>query len=121
MAQEICKRNQFGFCKYGDTCRYLHINTLCDSHSCEIFNCNKRHPYKCRFYRENGRCKFGDYCKYKHELFEKTFDIGNREIMNLKEKMKQMEKTLKQKEDDLEKLTAIVMKLSEKIDKSIFQ
>ena len=26
MAQEIFKRNKFGFCKYGDTCRSLHIN-----------------------------------------------------------------------------------------------
>ena len=119
MAQEICKRNQFGFCKYGDTCRYLHINTLCDSNSCEIFNCTKRHPYKCRFYREHGRCKFGDYCKYKHELYEKTPDNGTkREIQNLKEKIKQMEKAMIKKEDDFEKLTAVVMKLSEIIKKS---
>ena len=67
MAQEICIRNKFGYCKHRDLCIYLHVNDLCDLTSCDIKNCNKRHPYKCKYYSEHGRCKFNDYCKYKHD------------------------------------------------------
>ena len=54
MAQQICMRNKFGYCKYGELCRNLHINDLCDSDSCDIRNCNKIHPYACKFYRDHG-------------------------------------------------------------------
>ena len=125
MAQEICIRNKFGYCKHHDLCRYLHVNDLCDLTSCDIKNCNKRHPYKCKYYSEHGRCKFNDYCKYKHDNSRNNYEDNNNinEIIMLKEKMSNMENLMKQKEKEFEKLNALVLKLSEKLsdsEKSMF-
>ena len=66
MFRNVCKRNKLGYCKYGDQCRYLHVDELCDDTKCEVLTCEKRHPRSCRFYREHGMCKFTDFCKYAH-------------------------------------------------------
>ena len=103
MAQEVCLRNKFGYCKHHDLCRYLHVNDLCESTSCDIKNCNKRHPYTCTFYKEHGRCKFNDYCKYKHTNFENKLENENKnkkEINIMKEKINNMEYLLKKNEID---------------------
>ena len=101
MAQEVCKRNKFGYCMHGDLCRYLHVNILCETISCDIISCNKRHPYVCKFYREFRRCKFSDYCKYKHET--NCENETKRELKTLKGKVEQLELALKQKDKDFEK------------------
>ena len=119
MAQEICTRNKFGYCKHGDMCRYLHVNELCDNISCAIKSCNKRHPYICKFYRDHGRCKFLEYCKYKHEIFENIFENETKKEMEaLNKKLDKVEKVLKQKEKDIENLHNLEMKLCEKMDES---
>ena len=116
MAQEVCKINKFGYCYHGELCRYLHVNVLCESISCDIVSCEKRHPFVCKFYRDHGMCKFSDYCKYKHE---KNMENGTKsEINSLKEKVDQLEKNLKQKDKDFDKLNKLVQKLSEKMNNS---
>ena len=66
MNQNVCRYFKFGFCKFGDHCRNLHVEEKCDDKQCEISNCDKRHPRPCTFYRYYGRCKYSDYCKYEH-------------------------------------------------------
>ena len=63
--QNVCRYNKFGYCRYKETCRNLHENEVCESQSCEIYACNKRHPRHCRYYRDYNRCKFNP-CKFKH-------------------------------------------------------
>ena len=63
--EHVCRFNKFGYCRYRDTCRNLHVNETCENTSCDISRCNQRHPRECRYYREFSRCKF-DPCKFKH-------------------------------------------------------
>ena len=67
-ATSICVYNKFGFCKYGVTCRKNHEEIKCENSSCDIFNCNKRHPKECRYFKEFKRCKYNEYCRYEHNV-----------------------------------------------------
>ena len=67
MATQVCKFNKFGYCRYKDVCRNLHVNESCENVSCDISSCSQRHPRECRYYREYKRCKFTP-CKYTHIL-----------------------------------------------------
>ena len=66
MESNVCKFNQFGFCKFTINCRKQHIEIICDDENCEKITCEKRHPIECRFYNIYKRCKFGEFCRYKH-------------------------------------------------------
>ena len=85
-AQNVCKFNKYGFCKYKERCIKVHINENCDDNSCDDLNCNSRHPKECRYYRKYQRCKF-DPCKYLHR--EKNIDeiIKTKKDIDLKIKM----------------------------------
>ena len=47
--QPICKYNQSGFCKFGERCNQMHINTVCNKLTCSKSLCNERHPKVCKF------------------------------------------------------------------------
>ena len=61
----FCKYNKFGHCKFQNTCRHKHVNTVCRSENCDVALCEKRHPKLCRYFLNYGRCKF-DPCSYSH-------------------------------------------------------
>ena len=64
--ENVCVNFKYGYCKFGLRCRQRHVNIKCDIQECDSRNCERRHPYECRFYRKFKRCKFGDYCMYDH-------------------------------------------------------
>ena len=66
MPQNVCRYYKFGYCKFVDKCRNLHVEEKCENKECDITKCDKRHPRPCTFYRDYGRCKYSDYCKYEH-------------------------------------------------------
>ena len=101
-AEQVCVYNKFGFCKYLDTCRFRHIQIVCEKGECEAEKCSKRHPQTCRYYRDYGRCKFGEYCFYKnHDDQNKTI---YREVKDLKLKVEALEKLLKEKDGEIQKI-----------------
>ena len=65
-AQNVCRYFKFGYCKFTDKCKYMHVKELCRNSSCEIKCCNLRHPKICKFFRDYNRCKFGEWCCFKH-------------------------------------------------------
>ena len=68
MIQEnVCRYNQFGYCKFGTKCFRRHENRLCENDHCDVQSCPYRHPRRCRFFFEYKYCKFGTYCRFKHE------------------------------------------------------
>ena len=79
-AQNVCKYNKLGFCKFKDTCKTLHVNEKCENSSCDISTCSLRHPKVCKYYREYNRCKFSDRCAYVH--VEKDNDLEKLKIEN---------------------------------------
>ena len=44
----------------------MHVSEICDKKSCDIINCNLRHPQICRDFRDFKFCKFGEWCYFKH-------------------------------------------------------
>ena len=51
---------------YGDKCHFRHVNVLCESKTCSVFECEKRHPVVCKYFMNFKRCKYSP-CSYKHE------------------------------------------------------
>ena len=66
MNQNVCRKNKFGYCYFGEKCHFRHVGELCNKEICNVFKCEKRHPKICKYMREHGMCKFTDYCKYDH-------------------------------------------------------
>ena len=64
--KNICRRNKYGYCKYGNFCHFRHEKLICIDSTCNIFSCEKRHPKICDWYQQYGRCKFTSFCKFKH-------------------------------------------------------
>ena len=79
-----------GHHKYGDKCHFRHNNVVCVTENCGVFDCDKRHPVDCKYYRNFRRCKF-DNCSYNH---------GNYEGNGTEEKIKMLETMLKENNDN---------------------
>ena len=100
-AMNICVYNKFGFCKYGVTCRKKHEELKCENASCEIFDCLKRHPRECRYFRDFKRCKYNEYCRYEHKENSEMDENGNRKckdetkILELETRLENAEKSLR--------------------------
>ena len=72
---EVCRRNKYGYCKYGDNCHFRHEKQICTDSSCDVFNCEKRHPRICSWFQQYRRCKFTSFCKFKHVNSENIDDL----------------------------------------------
>ena len=105
--QNVCKYNKFGYCRYRETCRNLHIDEICENKTCDITTCRQRHPRECRYYREYFRCKF-DPCITKMED----------EINDLRRKDESEERNSLKKKNILQRLVDLENKNNEK-DKTI--
>ena len=103
---QVCNHNKFGFCKHGDRCWKKHISEICENKRCSGGNeCNKRHPRKCRFFRDYKRCKFGEYCAFDHS---EPIDAAEEELKLLKQKLDDLEKILEVKNAEIK---AVLVKL----------
>ena len=88
----VCKYNQFGFCKFGDLCRKPHVNELCKNLHCEKKLCLKRHPKECKYFATNNTCKFEKQgCAYKH-----VESINQSDIQKLSNDLKSLTSTIKE-------------------------
>ena len=101
MSQKGCKKNKFGYCSYGDTCRFRHINEVCSDTNCSVFSCELRHPRMCNFFKEFGRCKFTTYCKYDHTK-QISIKTNNEKLRKLE---KDIEELINVSKGDMEKQT----------------
>ena len=104
--QSICRRNKYGYCYFGDTCRNKYINVMCADKSCNIFSCENRHPKICTFFRDLGQCKFNEYCKFDHNKQKKILE-NNQKIEELEKKIEKLQRSDKQSE----KIAKVVAKL----------
>ena len=116
----ICHHNQFGHCKFRETCKYQHVNGKCEINGCKIINCLLRHPRKCKFFVDYRRCKFGEYCSYEHDLgiADNSIEAVKEELEEVKLKLKALEKHLETKDNEiketLEKMNSDTHALVEK-------
>ena len=106
-AENTCLHNKFGHCRYRDTCRHRHIQEICENSTCEIHNCEKRHPRECRFWNVYNRCKFGDFCSFKHKYVDaqkKPDEILENELKIVKEKLDVVERLLCEKDREISEI-----------------
>ena len=116
MDEEIfCKRNKFGYCKFGDRCHYIHENQLCLNVNCDG-SCLLRHPRDCYYFNKFRNCKFGEWCKYGHEKIENE-DKKKREYCKDKHDKIILEiLDLKTEIEDLKKENATLKKKQKKLN-----
>ena len=43
-AQNVCRYNKFGYCKYNQQCKLKHEKEICESNTCKVSQCKKIHP-----------------------------------------------------------------------------
>ena len=118
--QNVCSWNKFGYCRYQDMCRSLHVKDVCVSPSCDGSNCMLRHPITCKFYTKYNRCKFNP-CSFKHIENPSEDDIENLKTENkaLIEKIEKIDenlKTLNEKEFESKLIIDKLKQLEEKFD-----
>ena len=109
----ICKFNKFGYCKFGEKCRKQHNKEICLEQSCEISQCNLRHPKVCKYYRNYGRCKFSP-CAFKHEDRGHNSEIVDNEIKTLHDKLLALEKAILCKNEEIEELSTKILSIENK-------
>ena len=102
----ICLYKKFGHCKFLDTCKHRHMETICENESCEIQSCELRHPKECKFFRDFARCKFGDYCSFKHKIRTSLSDdvTVKKALENLKSKVDILEKQNSEKDMKIQEI-----------------
>ena len=100
--ENVCRFNQFGYCKFGNTCFRRHENRLCENEHCEGQTCLYRHPRRCRFFFEYKYCKFGTYCRFKHEASASQDTL--KEIEDLRKALENVNKKIKEKEEEIKRM-----------------
>ena len=105
-----CKYNYSGHCKYELTYHKRRLSETCSDFPCNAKNCEKRHPYLCRYFENFRKCKFGDECSYLHR--------ENQSHMNLKdiEMLKEEIRKLKMERENLEKFIHKLSNIEKEIE-----
>ena len=104
MSAEYCYRNKFGYCKFGEKCRFLHVNELCVNKNCDQRQCSYRHPRECLYFKKYGQCKFGEYCQYEHKKVNNEKEI-KKEVEKIKTKCEYIEVEMNALKAEIDKLT----------------
>ena len=56
---------------------FRHNGVLCVNKKCNVFDCEKRHPVICKYFKNFQKCRFTN-CAYKHETVSDVNEIGER-------------------------------------------
>ena len=118
--ETIYRHNKYGYCKCGETCRYLHVNYLCERSDCEIYRCEKRHPRECKYWREYRRCKFNEFCSYSHKEEHNTekaaCDTYASDLEHMKSEIEIIEKLIDETNKEIKELEKLDEKFLTKVN-----
>ena len=92
MEGEVCMHQQFGHCKFKESCSKRHFQEICQNLSACVSktSCQKRHPKGCRRFAMEGVCKFGAGCDYHHQEHQYFQSEINVKIDNLEKTLTSM-------------------------------
>ena len=105
--ESVCLHYKRGYCKYRESCRFKHIDAICNNVNCDIQKCENRHPKRCRYFFAYGCCMFGSNCSYIHissvqnDAFEdfyqlrNEFNINKHEVVSLKSRLEIIEEKVR--------------------------
>ena len=106
----VCRFNQFGYCKFGNSCFRKHVNSICENVRCFKSDCELRHPKKCRYFFKSRYCKYGEYCRFKHE--EIRNDCVDKEIEKSRFEVDKLGKVIETKENEIKNKDIEIRNLS---------
>ena len=142
-SSQKCNFNNRGFCKSKTECKNRHSDVVCDNQKCEEENCDKRHPFQCKY---GIHCRFNkkNKCLYAHvtlasddgklDALDKAFNkrvnklensivsmqnelIGKDSIIkDLKDKVNELEEMFDNLKDNLRNKTATINGLELRLD-----
>ena len=110
-SMKVCKFNKYGHCKFGVTCRTMHVNTICTTSDCNRKTCSFRHPKHCKFFTSSGFCKFGKDCSYIHPDSLENKSNVEEDILEMKETLRSLLSTLAEKEIRIKQLEEKVISI----------
>ena len=97
-------KSKYGFYKYCRKCDKIHFTDICENvKDCSGYQCDKRHPIACYYFKKYNMCKFNSFCSYRHHTDtvhseENKLQIEIKElkdeVANLQEKVSLMGKIL---------------------------
>ena len=103
MTGEVCMYDKFGFCKWENSCKKVHLKETCLLEECENKSrCQKRHPRPCKF-TERGYCKYGDTCRFDHRP-PKYFRSLISRLDTLEKENERLVKVIKDQDKRIEKI-----------------
>ena len=108
-----CSHNNFGFCKFGENCRFDHPTQVCRKTSCQTRSCGKRHPKPCNNHFLKKHCRFGHGCKYDHVY---DCEMCDNLVYLVEKEVKQGEESSKMKDELIAKMTKEIQDLKKDKD-----
>ena len=110
-SQIVCQYYNFGFCKFSERCRFLHVDEECRNKECEVRSCTFRHPKIFKYFRDYNRCKFGEWCFFKHiNIIENSVDKEE-----IAEKLENLTKLINEKDILIKDLAEKIKVLEERV------
>ena len=105
--KNVCFYFDNGYCKYKNSCRFIHPEIECNNRKCLRKYCEKRHPKVCRFFKNQHGCKFQDRCSFKHIEYDSgCYICENLKVIIAKDKdhLDTLMKINQEKDSELENL-----------------
>ena len=104
----VCRFNQRGFCKYGESCQKKHVNEICQIENCYSNVCEKRHPLVCKWFSLKTGCRFKEGCAFLHlkTREQNNLDTALEQIKEMKIEIQSMKTKIEENEllHDVKKL-----------------
>ena len=103
---QVCKHNQRGYCRNGNSCELKHNDNICKNKVCRSRSCTERHPKSCIYFEKNSFCRYKEKCAYAHHPVKDKdkIDVLVKEVGILRDMIEKLSKT---NEDMYEKLNEI--------------
>ena len=111
---EVCRYFKYGHCQYQESCRFRHVNELCNDTDCVLNSSQKRPPQICIFFKEYKQFKLGAFCNYKHET--EVEELGCENIFLYKDEITKLSSKIKKLEEDINALVEENVALQLKLD-----
>ena len=110
------------------SCFRYHEDRICENDSCQVLECDLRHPRKCHWFLDFYYCKFGSFCKFSHktnkegkaiEEIEKELNLIKIEIDEKEKEIKKFNEMIKGMEEKTRDEIDIIRHKNEAIEKEM--
>ena len=120
MEDQLGQYWKFGFCKFKDDCKKIHVKAECkDLSNCQqIKSCRKIHLKQCKLFKSGDSCRFKKGCAYNHQesKSDEKQDGLQEKVSNLERKVLEMtNKVASIESKQIEQLEKVVKAMCRKV------